>query len=412
MNRLLPPTPHGRAGVESAPVVRMNGHDGRAAPAEAPLAAGWHPGWSPVVGPLLKAARPPLPDPGALRYRQALDALARQPGEPVALSLRMPFCAVRCLCCDRDIHAAQSEPVLDDDVAGLVREIHLLADRLGARREVLQLHLGGGSANVLTESHLAQLVHAVRQRWQLPADAEMSVECDPRRTGWGQLRLLRGLGFRQVSFGVLDLDPQVQRACGRLQSAALVDDVCNLARATGIEGINLELMVGLPHQAPDRWQATLRRVVSMAPDRLTLTRYRHRPERVPAQCAIDRDALPDAAQCEELTQIAADVLCSVGYRWIGADQFVLESDPLSQALDQGRLRRNLLGHTATPPHRHAATPPVPLLGLGAGAVGEIAGGIFWNEGSLAAWTAQWVGTAAPASSSHRPARAGVPLKGS
>lgn len=338
---------------------------------------GWHPGWLPDIAPWVDAQQALQPDPGGGRYQQALAALARRPTEPIALSLRLPFCAVHCLCCDRDIHAGQSAAVLDDYVTGLVEEIHTLAGRLGGPREVMQLQLGGGSVNVLDESHLAQLAHALKQRWILPADAETSVECDPRRTGWGQLQLLRCLGLRQVSFGVLDLDPAVQRACGRVQSAALVDDVCGIARACGIEAITLGLMIGLPKQTEDRWCGTLQSIVAIAPDRVTLARYRHQPDRVPGHCAIDADALPDDALCRRLTALAVEVLCGVGYRWIGADHFVLDDDPLASALDQGRLRRNLIGYTANP--------PLPLLGLGAGAVGEIDGSLFCNERALPAW---------------------------
>lgn len=317
------------------------------------------------------------PDPGGQRYRQALDVLARRPGDPIALSVSLPFCAVHCLSCDRDIQAAPPEAVLDDYVATLVQEIHALADRLGGPREVLQLQLGGGSTNVLGESHLAQLVHALRQRWTLPSDAELSAECDPRRTGWSQLRLLRGLGFRQLSFGTLDLDPSVQRACGRLQSAALIDDVCAIARSCGIDCITLDMTLGLPMQTEARWRNTLKTLVAIAPDRVTLGRYRHRPHQVRGHCAIDADALPDDAQCRRLSAMSAEVLCGVGYRWIGADHFVLDADPLAIAQDENRLRRNLIGYTATP--------PMPVLGLGAGAIGEIDGAMYGNERSLPAW---------------------------
>jgi oxygen-independent coproporphyrinogen-3 oxidase len=121
----------------------------------------------------------------------------------------------------------------------------------------------------------------------------------------------------------------------------------------------------------------LQQVVAMAPDRVTLARYRHRPALAPAQCAIDPDALPDDDVCRALIALAAEVLCGVGYRWIGADHFVLETDPLALANDQARLRRNLIGYTATP--------VLAQLGLGAGALGEIDGSLFWNEAAMPVW---------------------------
>jgi oxygen-independent coproporphyrinogen-3 oxidase len=341
------------------------------------VAMHWQPGWTVAFGSAVDVIPGARPEHAAALYREALGELARRPEEAISLSIRVPFCPAHCLFCDRNIHAAQPDEVIEDYVAGLIDEIRAVADLVGTGRDVLQLHLGGGTANELSSSQVARLMDGLHRSWRLPADAEMSVECDPRRAGWGQLRLLRGLGFRQVTYGVLDLDPRVQRAIGRLQSAALIDDVCSLSRECGMEYVNLKMMIGLPHQTSDSWALSLDRLVAMAPDRVTLAHYRHRPWQAPAQQLIDADAVPDGATCKALMMQTAERLCEAGYRWIGADQFVLDTDELAVAFDQGRLRRSLIAYTATP--------ATPVLGLGAGAVGEIDGAAFCNTMAVPAW---------------------------
>jgi oxygen-independent coproporphyrinogen-3 oxidase len=315
----------------------------------------------------------------AVAYESALQALAGQPGESVALSVRVPFCASHCLFCDRKIHAAQPSDVIGRYVQALADEAALLAKRIGRDRDVLQLHLGGGSANDLSEAQLIRLVDALQSAWRLPSDAEMSVECDPRRVSRQHLELLRGLGFRHVTFGVADLDMAVQRAIGRCNSPALIEDVCAAARGAGFERIQLQLLLGLPRQSEPSWRSTLDGVIAMAPDRVALVPYRHRPEQAPGQHAIDPCELPDEALCSEMQALAAKALMAAGYVSIGASQFVLDDDELALAQADGRLRRNLLGYTATP--------AVPLIGLGAGAVGEIDGSRFWNHAELPDWHA-------------------------
>lgn len=316
-------------------------------------------------------------DRAAACYADTLQSLAQRPGQAIALAMSVPFCAARCLCCDRDVRAAQPAEVIDDYVDGLVDELRAVAARLGGEREVLQWHLGGGTANELGEAQLSRLVETVQSCWQLPADAAMSVECDPRRTGWAQLQALRGLGFRQISFGVLDLDPQVQQAIGRRHSAALIDDACEFARGSGFPCISLDLMIGLPGQGEASWDSTLGRVLRMAPDRVRLVRYRHRPREVPVQCAIDAAALPAAAVCDALATLTAARLCEAGYRWIGGDCFVLDGDEWWLAHEQGSLRRNLIGYSAVA--------PTPVLGVGVGAPGEVDGHRFWNEPAAPLW---------------------------
>lgn len=313
----------------------------------------------------------------ASRYDEALARLAAEPAAPIALAVAIPFCAAHCLYCERDIHVAQPAEMIDAYVGALLAEAQMLAGRIGAQHEVLQLHLGGGSANELGEVPLLRLVAGLQEAWRMPDEAEMSVECDPRRVSQGHFELLRGLGFRQASLGVVDLDPAVQQAIGRHHSQALIDDVCETARQSGFERINLELMVGLPMQTPSRWRATLQRVLATAPDRVSLARYHHRPQAVAVQRALDSSALPDDATCRALWALSAELLGEAGYEAIGVDQFVLADDELAQALNRGELRRNHVSYTATP---HAA-----LLGLGAGAVGEIGGTLFWSESALPRW---------------------------
>lgn len=316
----------------------------------------------------------------SLAFGNSLDALVGRPDQPVALSVRLPFCVTHCLCCDRKIQAAQSADVIADYVAAIAEQSSALMRRLGPGRDVQQLHLGGGSMDELQGHAIDWLMDALRSHWRLPADARLSADCDPRRCGWVQLNQLAGLGFRRVSFGVFDLDPRVQMAIGRIQSPALTEDVCSLARDCGFETINVDLMVGLPHQNPAGWQQTLDRLVTIAPDRITLRRYRHRPDMAPGQCAIEVDDLPDAEACRALAMQASATLRTAGYHWIGADQFVLDTDELALAFDQGRLHRSLDGY--------AAMPPAPVLGLGVDALSNIDGHLYWGEKSLPAWLAK------------------------
>lgn len=329
----------------------------------------------PDPGPAQPVAVALPPEPAS--HRLALEALAQRPDEAVSLAFALPFCAAHCLCCDRDIHAAQPDEVIADYVTGLIEETRTLSQRIGVGRDVLQLHLGGGSASELEEAQLARLVHAVRESWRLPADAEMSIDCDPRRVGWMQLQLLSELGFSRINFGVLDLDLKVQMAIGRRHSVALIDDACELARSCGIGCINLQLMIGLPHQCAASWRDTLRRVIAIAPDRITLACYRHRPQQAPGQYAIDADALPQDDECRALMALTAELLADAGYLWIGADQFVLETDVLAEARSQGRLRHSLISYTAMPPSA--------LLAHGVAAAGELDGQRFSNTTSMPAW---------------------------
>jgi len=342
------------------------------------LAVAWRPQrWSPSVQALLatQVAHPLQAEPAG--FEAALAALSTRPDEALAIEVAVPFCLSHCLCCERDVQVAQPGSVIDAYVAGLQSELAWLAGRLGPGRDVLSLHLGQGTANEMSQSQLARLVDTLARHFRLPAEAQLVADCDPRLTGWMQLHALRGLGFRRLAFGVLDLDGAVQAAIGRAQSPALVADVCQMARDSGIESVELRLMIGLPAQTLVSWRATLRQLIAMAPDRIAIGRYHHQPQWAPAQHAIDADSLPDDGLCRDLAELTAATLCEAGYVWLGADLFVLEIDELAQARERGRLRCGPAGYSATA--------PLPQLGLGAAALSAIDGSLFWNATPLPAW---------------------------
>jgi oxygen-independent coproporphyrinogen-3 oxidase len=319
----------------------------------------------------------PPPDAAQARHAEALARLARPPERALAVFVSLPFCAARCLFCDRDVQAARPAEEIDSYIAALATEIDLLAAAIGSRREVLRLHLGGGSATELGELQLMQLMYALRHAWRLPAEAELSIECDPRRASAGHLELVHALGFDSVHFGVLDLDPEVQRAIGRGQSCALVDDVCGLARACGTRHLGVDLVLGLPAQTPHSWQATLDRVLACGPDRIHVSSYRHHPRAVPAQRSIDADVLPSADACRAMTSQTVETFCGAGYRRLGAEWFVLDGDELLAAADGEFVHAGAAGWPMAPDG-------LPLLGLGAGACSEIDGEAFENA-ALPAW---------------------------
>lgn len=324
----------------------------------------------------------PPPAPGgaaaARRYTDALAAVARRPDDAVAIDVQLPFCPMQCSYCAFDVTVTRDALQIDRYIDALETEIALVADHLGERHDVVQLHFGGGTPNYLSDAQLERIVRAIGRRFRLVAETESTIDCDPRRASARQLDTLRALGFGHLRLGMADLRPEVQRAVGRIQSAALMRDVCDMAREAGFETVGIDLLYGLPGQSEDSLRETLAEVVALGPDRVCCHPYVHRPNEHWHQCAIDRAHLPAPNDHPALFRAAADTLTSAGYTWIGLDHFVLDTDEIATAQAEGRLRCGILGYTAMP-QAH-------VLGFGAGALSDVAGTTARNESQLAAWT--------------------------
>jgi oxygen-independent coproporphyrinogen-3 oxidase len=326
---------------------------------------------------------PPIPawsrSIGPAEYQAALEGAAREQPEPLSLYIHIPFCRRRCLYCGCNVVITRRRSVLETYLERLRQELDLVSRSLGRDRAVAQLHLGGGTPNYPEDDELERLWRIIGERFTLTSDADTSIEADPRYSTLEQLRTLRRLGFRRVSFGVQDLDPRVQQAMGRVHPQEQVRRVIEAAREVGFQGINIDLMYGLPEQTPDRFRHTIETIAALAPDRVACFGYAHVPALRPHQRALERYPLPGSAERFALNRTAVEGLTAAGYVWIGLDHFARPDDALALAARTGRLHRNFNGYT-TRPAGH-------LIAAGMSAIGEVGGLLVQNDGDLATWHA-------------------------
>ncbi len=314
------------------------------------------------------------PGADATVYDDHLRRAAEAQDEPISLYLHLPFCAERCHYCGCNVVITRRREIAERYLDGLEREIRAVARRLHRRRQLRQVHWGGGTPTYLTVGELRRLGAVLRDSFELTSDAEMAIEIDPRVTTVEQLETLQELGFNRLSMGVQDFTPEVQQAVNRVQpfepTAALID----AARGLGFASINLDLIYGLPLQTPETFARTLDRVLRLRPERVAVYSYAHVPWLKVQQRRIREQDLPTPAVKLELIASAIDSFRNAGYRSIGMDHFALPEDELGRALDAGTLWRNFMGYTI----RQASD----LIGCGLSAISDVAGGLFQNDPKL------------------------------
>jgi oxygen-independent coproporphyrinogen-3 oxidase len=306
------------------------------------------------------------------------DALGQAAGDGTfALYAHFPYCARKCLYCGCTMLVTRRASHIDAYLDDLERELDLVLARANRTPRVTQMHWGGGTPNLLSEQQLTRAFMLFASRFHFDAGAELSIEADPRQVTPAQLEHLRALGFNRISFGVQDLDDDVQHAIGRLQPLELVRDVCEQSRAVGFLGLNVDVMYGLPKQTTESVAQTVRQVLDLEPDRVACFGYAHVPWMRPHQRAIRDEELPTAP--ERLAQFArtAELFESAGYRWIGLDHFAAPHDALTHAHQSGALHRNFMGYTTMPADH--------LLAFGMSAISEVGGVFAQNAAELTDW---------------------------
>ncbi|HDP33612.1 MAG TPA: oxygen-independent coproporphyrinogen III oxidase [Candidatus Hydrogenedentes bacterium] len=293
----------------------------------------------------------------------AFDKARRHEDAPLSLYAHIPFCRSRCAYCGCNV-ALNAEESVDRYIACLEAELAMTAPMLAPRRRVTQCHWGGGTPTFLNESAMRRLFGAFADYFAFEPHAEIAVETNPASVTESQMRCLRDLGFNRISFGVQDLDPAVQQAICRNQTASQTRAGIELCRELGFRGINVDLIYGLPLQQETGWRRTIDAVIAMRPDRVAIYSYAHLPARFPHQASLDGLPRPDAPQKYALFALARQRLLDAGYAAIGMDHFALPEDELGRALSRGALNRNFMGYTV----QHAPD----QIGFGASAISEVA----------------------------------------
>jgi len=311
---------------------------------------------------------------GTADYRRDA-ALSNGPRPPAPLSLyaHLPFCRSLCYYCACTKFITRSEERAQRYLDALMREAAMHGALYDGRRRVEQLHFGGGSPTFYDDAQLADLMNTLRGEFTFAPAEELqcSIEVDPRTVGPERIGALAELGFNRLSFGVQDLDEDVQRAVNRLQSQEQTLALMEAARREGFRSISIDLIYGLPLQTPKRFEGTLRAVIDARPDRISLYSYAHMPQLFRAQKLIDASQLPDGADKLALLELSIATLCGAGYDYIGMDHFALPEDELAQARRTGQLHRNFQGYST---HAHCD-----LVSLGASAIGNVADSYYQND---------------------------------
>ncbi len=116
----------------------------------------------------------------------------------------------------------------------------------------------------------------------------------------------------------------------------------------------------------------------MAPDRIALFNFAYLPLVLPHQKVIDPEALPSSDEKLTILERSIDSLTRAGWVFIGMDHFARPDDALTRAQRDGTLIRNFQGYSTGEARD--------LVGLGASAIGGLAGGFAQNLKDIREYT--------------------------
>ncbi|HEX3706714.1 MAG TPA: radical SAM family heme chaperone HemW [Mycobacteriales bacterium] len=302
----------------------------------------------------------PAPSDGALPS----SALAELGDRPFGVYIHVPFCASRCGYCDFNTYTATElggGASQDGYAATAAAEVGLAAAILGpGAPPAATVFFGGGTPTLLPAADLVRLLDAVRDRFGLTADAEVTTEANPESVTPAYLAELRAAGFTRISFGMQSTSSRVLAVLDRAHTAGRAMDAVAEARAAGFDHVNVDLIYGTPGETDDDWRASLEAAIASGADHISAYSLIVEPgTRLAAR--VGRDELPmteDDALADRYA-IADQLLSEAGFEWYEVSNWARTA--------AARSRHNLLYWTGAD-----------WWGIGPGAHSHVGGVRWWN----------------------------------
>ena len=265
---------------------------------------------------------------------------------PLSLYIHMPFCRSACYFCGCNTIFTSKEDKKTRYIEYLKKELNILKNHLNTKRAVTQLHFGGGTPTFFSPSQLEVVITAIKEIFpNFSPDAEISCEVDPRYFTVEHMNVLKAGGCNRLSFGVQDLDEEVQKTIHRIQPFELTQNVIKIAREAGIHSINTDLIYGLPYQTRESFKKTLEQMITLNTDRFAVFNYAHVPWLMKTMRKFDETTFPKPEVKLEMLKDTIDFFTSNGYKMVGMDHFAKPEDELFKAIEKGELHRNFQGYT-------------------------------------------------------------------
>ncbi|MGH2328035.1 oxygen-independent coproporphyrinogen III oxidase [Campylobacter taeniopygiae] len=296
------------------------------------------------------------------KYEEYLEILKQQ-NRSLSLYFHLPFCRSACYFCGCNVIYTAKEESKQRYLDYLCKELDILSSIINTKKEVVQMHFGGGTPTFFSAQQLEKLILKIKSVFEnFALDAEVSCEIDPRFLNEEQADILTKYGFNRISFGVQDFDERVQKEIHRIQPFDLTKNALKLVRDRGIKSVNMDLIYGLPYQTLESFTQTLEKILILNPDRLAIFNYAHVPWLKKNMRKFDENTLPSPDIKLQILEFCEKFLSQNGYKMIGMDHFAKENDELFKALENGTLHRNFQGYTT----KGGAD----LIGVGLTSIGE------------------------------------------
>lgn len=205
----------------------------------------------------------------AARELELLEKLDYQKG--YSLYIGIPFCPSTCLYCSFTSYSiTKYADLVEDYILALEKEIAYAATCF-PNKKLTTVYFGGGTPTTLTASQLDRLLGIVKSNFDFSGVREFCVEAGrPDSITKEKLEVLKKWGVDRISINPQSMQQKTLDLIGRQHTTQEIREAFQLARETGHDNINMDIIIGLPGEKPEDVADTLRQLKELNPESITV----------------------------------------------------------------------------------------------------------------------------------------------
>ena len=235
--------------------------------------------------------------------------------QAIALYVHLPWCVKKCPYCDfnshaisgRELSAELEQRYLEAVLADLERDYCAGAEG----RQIATVFFGGGTPSLLSAAFYQRFIDTLNTIAPVAGDAEISLEANPGAIDAQRFAGYRAAGINRLSIGVQSFASDQLKALGRVHSVEEAHRAFALARASGFDNINIDLMYGLPGQTLSASLDDLQCAIDCEPEHLSWYQLTIEPN---TAFYNTPPTLPADEQLVEMSDTGQSLLANAGFQ--------------------------------------------------------------------------------------------------
>jgi oxygen-independent coproporphyrinogen-3 oxidase len=188
---------------------------------------------------------------------------------PLSLYIHIPWCIQKCPYCDFNSHAVNTVLPESHYIKVLLEDLAVDIERFEITRPIESIFIGGGTPSLFSAASIAELLEGVSKLLSVKENAEITLEANPSSVESAKFRAFREVGVNRLSIGVQSFNESHLKKLGRIHDRLQALKAAEIAKISGFDNFNLDLMFALPGQTIAQAVADINQAIALEPSHLS-----------------------------------------------------------------------------------------------------------------------------------------------